>query len=252
MKPLPNIRKLFLPDKGQVICDVDLQGADAQVVAWEAADQDLKKAFADGIDIHNHNGRAMYGDLYDPKKPGKIKPTVRDELKSGVHGTNYGASARTLAITFGWTIREAEAFQDRWFRLHPGIKEQHRRVEHDVQLTRTVYNKFGNRIIYFDRPANLLPKALAWIPQSTVAGITGRAGLALRHSFPWLTLLLQVHDSLIFQVPTHRFTKASFSEIQHALSIPVPYPDPLIIPWGLAASWSNWGEVRKYKWEELQ
>jgi len=256
-RPLPNVRKLFLPDPGHIICDVDLQGADAQVVAWEADDQDLKAAFRAGIDIHNHNGKALFGDAYDPKKPGKIKPTLRDELKSAVHGTNYGASARTLAITFGWTIREAESFQSRWFSLHPGIgggsaHSWHRRVERDLQLSRRISNRFGNRIIYFDRPDNLLPKGLAWIPQSTVAGVCGRASLALQRLCPWATILLQVHDSIIFQVPTHRFTQASFREVRSALEVPIPYPDPLIIPWGLAASAASWGEVRKMKWEELQ
>jgi DNA polymerase-1 len=249
---LPNIRKLFMPDKGRIICDVDLSGADAQVVAWEAEDADLKSAFRNGLDVHNHNGEAMYGKSYNPKAPGKIKPTVRDELKSGVHGTNYGASARTLAITFGWRIAEAEAFQQRWFQLHPGIKEWHRRVERDLQLRRMVSNKFGNRIIYFDRADNLLPKGLAWIPQSTVAGVTGRAALNLRAKLPWAEILLQVHDSIIFQVPTHRFTAASFREVRDVLTVPIPYPDPLTIPWGLAASAESWGDVKKYKWEELQ
>lgn len=256
-RPLPNVRKLFLPDRGQIVCDVDLQGADAQVVAWEANDEDLKKAFRAGIDVHNKNGFDMWGAAYVPDKPGKIKPTIRDELKSAVHGTNYAASARTLAITFGWTIREAESFQSRWFTLHPGIggnsrDSWHRKVERDLQLTRRISNRFGNRIIYFDRPNNLLPKGLAWIPQSTVAGVCGRAALQLQSKVPWATILSQVHDSIIFQVPTHRFEAASFSEIRSVLQVPVPYPDPLIIPWGLAASAASWGDVKKMKWEELQ
>ena len=41
--PLPNIRKIFIPDPVYILIDSDLAGADAQVVAWEADDEDLKK-----------------------------------------------------------------------------------------------------------------------------------------------------------------------------------------------------------------
>lgn len=251
-RKLPNIRRCFLPDKGKLLCDCDLSGADARIVAWEAKDEDLKAAFNKGLDVHDYNGRQMYGDSYDPKRPGKIKATARDELKSAVHGTNYGASPRTLAITFGWTIREAEQFQHRWFSKHPGIRDWHRRVERDLQTKRSVGNKFGNRIIYFDRPDNLLPKGLAWIPQSTVAGICARAAIKLSKELPWVEVLLQVHDSIIFQVSSSLATPERFSEIRRALEIPVPYePDPCIIPWGLATSPRSWGEVKKVNWEAV-
>ena len=46
---LPNIRKFIVPDPGYLIVDADLSGADAQVVAWEADDADLKEAFRDGV-----------------------------------------------------------------------------------------------------------------------------------------------------------------------------------------------------------
>ena len=49
---LPNVRKLFITDPGYVMYEADLKGADAQVVAWEAEDDDLKAAFRAGVDIH--------------------------------------------------------------------------------------------------------------------------------------------------------------------------------------------------------
>ena len=39
---MPNIRKLYVPDPGYEIFDIDFSGADAQVVAWEADDKPLK------------------------------------------------------------------------------------------------------------------------------------------------------------------------------------------------------------------
>ena len=250
MKPLPNVRKLFLPDPGHVICDVDLSGADAQVVAWESNDDNLKSAFQRGLDIHDHNGRSIWGSRYNRDATPR-KYTMRDELKRAVHGTNYASGVRTMSSTLGWTQEFTRNFQTTWFNLHPGIREWHRRVERDLQSTRSVRNRFGFRIVYFDRPDNLLPKGLAWIPQSTVACVCGRGAVRLSKTIPWVTILLQVHDSIVFQVPTHRCNTRDFSDIRSALEIGVPYSDPLTIPWGLALSDRSWGEVNKVKWEEV-
>lgn len=250
-KDLPNVRRLFKPDPGHLICDVDLSGADAQVVAWEAADDDLKHAFRAGLDIHDHNGRSLWGANYSrDAKPRKF--TMRDELKRAVHGTNYGSGIKTMSTTLGWSWGQVREFQSAWFQLHPGIKDWHRRIERDLQTRRQVRNSFGYRITYFDRPDNLLPKGLAWVPQSTVAIVCGRAGNRLRRELPWAQLLLQVHDSLIFQLPFHRVTAGSFDLIRSTISIEVPYPDPLIIPWGLAVSKTSWGDVKKTKWENVE
>lgn len=248
---LPNVRKLFQPDPGYLLCDCDLSGADAQVVAWEAGDADLKAAFRAGIDIHNKNGRDVFGESYDPARYSARKGTFRDELKGAVHGTNYVAGIPTLSKDLGWTRHAVASFQTKWFTLHPGIRDWHKQTEYDLQTTRRVSNKFGYRIVYFDRPDNLLPKGLAWIPQSTVAIVCSKAAVRLRRELPWLHILLQVHDSLVFQLPASRATPSSFAEIRRHLEIIVPYHDPLIIPWGLALSSKSWGDVEKKKWEEV-
>lgn len=244
---LPNIRKLFIPDPGYVIVDCDLSGADAQVVAWEANDHDLKTAFRAGLDVHNHNGKAVWGAAYDPKaRPRKI--TMRDELKRAVHGTNYGVTPPSLARTLGWRVAQAADFQHTWFNLHPGIKEWHKRVEYDLMVKRTTSNRFGYRIVWFDRPESCFNKALAWTPQSTVGIVCAKGGVNLSTNLPWVDILLQVHDSLVFQIPFHKMSPSGLLEIQKYLAVEVPYPDPLVIPWGMAISEKSWGDVAKVNW----
>lgn len=244
---LPNIRKLFVPDPGMVICDCDLSGADAQVVAWEAGDEDLKSAFKAGLNVHNHNGTAMWGEDYVPEK--KLRHnTMRDELKRAVHGTNYGATPRTLAVTLGWTISFATTFQLRWFYLHSAIRDWHQRINFELSTSRTIRNKFGYRIVYFDRPENCFTQALAWGPQSTVGIVCAQGGVQLAKQVPWAEVLLQVHDALVFQIPFAKVSPSGMSEIRKALEVAVPYDDPLTIPWGLAVSEKSWGDVEKRNW----
>jgi DNA polymerase I-like protein with 3'-5' exonuclease and polymerase domains len=252
---LPNVRKLFIPDPGFTIFDVDLSGADAQVVAWEADDSDLKKAFRSGVKIHEKNARDIYGQANydgaagDRSHRGSPKGRMYDACKRRVHATNYGASAYRLSQTpdIGGTISENETFQSNWFRLHPGIKRWHDKVEKTLAETRTIYNRFGYRIIYFDRLDNVFTEALAWIPQSTVAEVCFRGALQLVERCPFVQMLLQVHDSLVFQISTPLVSTENLLRVKEALLVTVPYDDPLVIPWGFSKSERSWGDCEEFK-----
>lgn len=239
----PNVRLLFTPDIGYDLLDVDLSGADAQVVAWEAGDEDLKAAFQAGLKVHAKNALDMFGKRAGPD--GRQEP-LYTQNKQAVHGTNYGASARALAVNNGWTVHEAEMWQRRWFELHPAIREWQRRVEAELRASRTVSNSFGYRRTYFDRVEGLLPQALAWKPQSTIALVTFKAAMRVRKMTPWCEVLLQVHDSLLLQYPRH--LRNRLNEVREALTVTIPYADPLTIQWGLKSSTESWGKVEDAKW----
>lgn len=242
---LPNIRKLFIPDPGKIIVDVDLAGADAQVVAWEAEDDILKAIFRSGQKVHAINAKDIFGG--DAGPDGKREPYY-SRAKLGCHLTNYGGKARTLATGLGMLVREAEEFQARWFDIHPGIKEWQEYIENELATKRCVTNKFGYRRFYFDRIDNLLGQALAWIPQSTVAIVTNTQFVAIEDSMPEIGVLLQVHDSLVFQVDKWRW-KHSKANLREKLKVVVPYSDPLIIGSGLKTSEKSWGDAENESWE---
>lgn len=237
---LPNVKKLFLPDTGYIIVDCDLAQADAQVVAWEADDQPLKDIFQDpDADLHDENAKSIFG--YTNKRN-------RQLAKGGVHAVNYGAKARTLAAALGITVHEAERFMKLWFAAHPGIKDWQNRIDMQLATNRTVTNKFGNRRYYFDRIENLLPEALAWIPQSTVALVINRALVNIdTNLIDRVEPLMQVHDSLVLQIRKSAYPVV-LPELKKNMEIVVPYDDPLIIPVGIEASEKSWGEVMKVDW----
>ena len=248
---LPNVRKFFLPDPGHILFDVDLAGADAQIVAWEAGDEVLKQAFRDhaagkGPKVHCVNSRAIFGDLAGPD--GKTDPYY-SRAKAGVHLTNYGGKARTAAAALNISVPAAERFQREWFRLHPAIEQWHNTVLHSLNTTRSVRNPFGFVRTYFDRLNDLLPEALAWIPQSTVAIVIDEGYNRITDTlWPDVQILLQVHDSLVGQCPIPLWPKYK-PLIHQCLQVVVPYPDPLIIPTGLKTSTRSWGDVQDEKWD---
>jgi len=243
---LPNIRKFFIPDEGYIICEADLSGADAQTVAWEADDEDMKEAFRQGLKIHIKNARDIYPELTKDMTDEELKATdhaggIYHDVKRAAHGTNYGGTAKTIAGIIKRPIKEIEEFQDRYFGLHPGVRTWHNRIEYQLQTTRVITNPFGYRIMYFDRIQDTFKKALAWIPQSVTAHVRTRGALQVAEQFPYLQHLMEVHDSVVFQIPKEY--RSELPHIQEALNVTVPYDDPLVIPWGLTTSDKSWGDI---------
>lgn len=246
---LPNVRKLFTPDPGYVMVDADLKGADAQVVAWEADDDDLKSAFRANLDIHAHNAEGMWGAEFTRLVEGShARDKKRQECKHTVHGINYGCTPRTTAIQRGWLVSEAERFHRRWLSLHPGIRLWHERIKNQLATNRTISNAFGFRRVFFDRIDSCFTEAVAWIPQSTVAINTYWGAFQIEERFfpsPNATegMLLQTHDSITFQF--HKTKLPPWHWIKETLKVVTPYQDPLIIPWDLKWSEKSWGELQK-------
>lgn len=246
MFEFPNMKETFIPDHGFTLFEVDLAGADAQVVACTAGNEAQKEAFKRGIKIHTHNGRAVFGaEKMGPD--GKADPYYT-RAKKGAHATNYGA--RNAAKRCGMSQSDWAKFQADYFKANPSIKEWHQRTEFNLQTTHKVKNAFGYDIQYFDRPSSCFNQALAWEPQSTVAIVTFEAMELLHPYDAWIQLLLQVHDSLVGQIPTKRLKEGLRILHQVLHSITIPFPDePWVIPWGLKLSSTSWGHMQDVKWE---
>jgi len=236
---MPNVRELFIPDDPtKEIFDIDLAGADAQVVAWEADDPILKELFRKKIKVHAVNAKDLFGGNAGPD--GKKEPYYT-RTKMGVHLTNYGGKPRTMAKALGIPVHEAEKFQTRWFEIHPWIRKWHEAVQRELDTYHRIRNIFGYERIYFGHNEYLLPQALAWKPQSTVAIVARKAQDIIEERFRLAEINMQVHDSLVFQLPILR-PKGYVESLMEAINIVCPYEDPLIIPFGMKSSVRNWGE----------
>jgi len=254
---LPNIRSLFIPDEGYTFFDMDLDRADLQVVVWEADDQELKTVLRDNLDLHCVNAVTVFNikgipleQLSEshpeyPEHRGRIGKARRDKTKAGVHATNYGVGDSKLAATLGISTREASEFRKTWFGAHPGIAKWHARTEHALSQYGYIENRFGARIYALGRIN--LPEFLAWTPQSTVAGVINRALVAIDRAaqlgHTTIQLQIQVHDSLAGQFRTAN-REAELALLPQLAAIPIPYPDPLIIPVGIKTSTVSWGDCK--------
>lgn len=237
----PNLRKLFIPDEGYTLCEYDLPQADARIVAWDSDDETLKEIFNDPTrDIHTENARTVFGECH-----GKLDPR-RYFAKEGVHATNYLVTATTLAATLHCTVPQAQHFIDTWFKSHPKIPQWHQRLSSEASTRKYVENVFGYRRYCFDRLENEIKEIVAWIGQSTVAIVTntGLARVDTDLCTKGVDLLLQCHDSAVFQIWTKDGPTLA-KAIMERMMVEVPYPDPLIMIPDAKFSEVSWGDCDK-------
>ena len=237
---LPNIRKLFIPDDGYTLFDIDLSSADLRIVTWEADCRLMKQWFADELDPYTMIAREYFHEPTMTKHDAR-----RQQFKSLAHATNYLGRAAGIAgnSNIRLNVMEVGRIQHWYFKLFPEIKQWQEQLVHQIKTTMEISNAFGYKFKFLDRLTDhTFNEGVAWIPQSTVGIVINHAMHNIFHNLPAVQLLLQVHDSLVGQYPT------SMPELHDRIieesQIVIPYNDPLIIPVGIKQSAKSWGDCQ--------
>ena len=125
------------------LVSADYSQIELRVLAHIADIPQLKKAFADGLDIHAMTASEMFG------VPVKDMPSdVRRRAKAINFGIIYGISAFGLANQLGISREEAGEYIKTYFMRFPGIRDYMdatKKFAHDNGYVETI---FGRRIHY--------------------------------------------------------------------------------------------------------
>ncbi len=223
------IRTAFVAQKGMKLVSADYSQIELRIVAHVADIGQLKQAFADGLDIHAMTASEMFG-----VPVAGMPPEVRRRAKAINFGIIYGISAFGLANQLGIPRQEAGDYIARYFERFPGIKDYMEAMRRKVKADGFVSTLFGRKI-HFDVANVRSPAERAFIDRAAInAPIQGSAADIIRRAMirmePALaeaklsaSMLLQVHDELIFEVPESEVapTIAVVSRIMEAAAEPV-------------------------------
>ena len=235
---LPNVRKIFIPDPGHTMFDIDLDSADLRIVTWESDCKWMKENFKAGRKPYIEVMKEYYHDQTMTKNS---HPREYAMFKSLCHGTNYLGTADGIAPRIGLNVLETERIQKWYFGLCPEIQKWQEDIKKQVAGRRYVQNVFGYRNYFFDKiEGTIFNQAVAWIPQSTVACLINRAYENIHNNLKEVDILLQVHDSLMGQFESVHGDWA-LRRIVEESQVPLPYKEPLIIPVGIVSSRESWG-----------
>ncbi|MDC7695874.1 DNA polymerase I [Asticcacaulis sp. DXS10W] len=201
------IRTAFVARPGHKLISADYSQIELRLLAHIGDIGQLKKAFQDGIDIHALTASEMFG------VPVEGMPSeVRRRAKAINFGIIYGISAFGLGNQLGIDNQEAGRYIKTYFERFPGIKAYMDAAKEQVKATGYVETIFGRRIHIPDIHAKsagqraFAERAAINAPiQGTAADIIRRAMIrmpgALEAAGLTTTMLLQVHDELIFEAP---------------------------------------------------
>jgi len=236
---MPNVRKMFVPDEGMMMGDLDLDSADLRIVVQESNCQGMKDLFREGLKPYLVIAREYF---HDPSI-NKASPHYYT-FKKLCHATNYLGKAPTIAGQCGLLVKEVERIQRWYFGMFPEIQKWQEDFVKKCIRTATVSNAFGYRKKWFDRiEGNTLNEMVAWLPQSSIAVLINKIYVNVDSNLPRVEVLLQVHDSLTLQYPIENKELHELS-IREQCKVPIPYDDPLLIPIGIKTSTKSWGDCQ--------
>lgn len=198
--------------------------------------------------------------------------SYRDGNKRIGHGSNYWGTAFGIAGQIGDVeVKVVRDFQARYFRAFPSIPKWHAHVIKTVQTTNELWTVLGRRRIFFGRTQDdaTLREAMAHIPQSSNGELLncmlyrvwrygidgGTISLADGRVVPFrpnCQLLLQVHDSFVWQGPDDpQIEAAVIAKVLELAAIPIPIhraatneTRTLTIPLEVKTGW-NWARQDK-------
>lgn len=286
------VRSVFVPDRGYIFGYADLKSAESLVVAHITGDPEMLRLhspeYMDGQrDGHKYVASFLLG------KP--IDQVTKDDRYLGKrvrHAGNYGMSWHKLmqlinadAQTTGVSVdaAQAKALITKYRQLHPYLQNWWDDVSLQLQKTHTIYTRHGRKRVFYDRPDSILPEAIAYDPQGTVAQTLNMGLLRIDTRYHrvghdnWMRqwdmahqladqlnaemcaaledkgfqMLLQVHDAIGFQVPEANID-AACALLPALMDIPIPIkrrgiePYDIHIPIDIQVGY-NWGEYDSKK-----
>ncbi|RNJ49774.1 DNA polymerase I [Methylocystis hirsuta] len=201
------IRKAFVSAPGHVLISADYSQIELRLLAHIADIPQLRRAFAENLDIHAMTASEMFN---VPIKD--MPPETRRRAKAINFGIIYGISAFGLANQLSIPREEASAYIKRYFERFPGIRDYMDSTRKTVREKGEVSTIFG-RIYHFPGISSANASDRAFYERAAInAPIQGAAADIIRRAMIRMDdalaraglsaqMLLQVHDELVFEAP---------------------------------------------------
>ena len=238
------IRRAFVAPAGHKLMSADYSQIELRVLAHIADIEGFKAAFREGLDIHAMTAAQVFDVAIE-----KLDAATRRSAKAINFGIIYGISAFGLARNLAIPQGDAKRYIDAYFERYPGIRAYMEETKAFCRQHGYVETLFGRRAhmaeINEKNPArrNFSERAAINAPiQGTAADIIRRAMVAipgvLRREGLGATMLLQVHDELIFEVPDDEIERTA-TAVREAMEGAAQLDVPLVVDTGQGDNWDE-------------
>ncbi len=244
------IRGAFVTEKGCELVEFDYSQIELRVAAFLSKDQKLIEIFKSGRDVHTEVAARVF------KVPSEqVDKEMRRKAKVINFGILYGMGVNALRANLGGDRAEAQQFYNEYFATFTELAAYLQAVKADVQRKGYTETFFGRRR-YFKGINSKLPFIKAQAErmainapiQGTESDLIKKAMIEIYKKFKDnkdIFLLLQIHDSLIFEIKKEK-VKEYAVEVKKIMESVMSLKDtegvPIITD---AHSGISWGEMKK-------
>jgi DNA polymerase I len=241
------IRQAFVASPGTCLLSADYSQIDLRALAHLSKDPDLVSAFIHDEDIHSATASRLYGVTAD-----KVSPDMRRFAKTINFGVIYGMSGYGLEQATELSREEANQFITAYFDKYPGVRQYLEETKKKARDTGYVETLLGRRraIPEINSPNRQVREAAERMAinmpvQGTSADIIKVAMIKLFREMEERKLksrmLLQVHDELLFEVPSGEFSEMC-RLVPHVMSTALELDIPVKVD---IKSGPNWADMKK-------
>ena len=198
------IRQAFIAPEGRVILAADYSQIELRLMAHFSGDENLTRAFNEGLDIHTATAAEVLGKAVE-----EVSATERRNAKAINFGLLYGMSAFGLAKQLQMSRGEAQDYIDMYFERYPSVKDYMINTRASAYEKGYVETILGRKLYTPDiNHSNRMVKqgaeraAINAPLQGSAADLIKLAMIAVDKLLPkaQAKMLLQVHDELVFEV----------------------------------------------------
>jgi DNA polymerase-1 len=238
------VREAFIAPPGHVILSADYSQIELRIMAHISGDENLLKAFADGMDVHRATASEIFG-----VPPAEVSSEQRRYAKVINFGLIYGMSAFGLAGNLGIERSAAAAYIDRYFTRYPGVKRYMDDTRASAKARGYVETVFGRRLWLPEinspngpRRAGAERAAINAPMQGTAADLIKLAMVAVQSTLDQnprgTRMVMQVHDELVLEVPEAEVSWAR-AERPRIMAAVAQLKVPLLAEVGVGANWDQ-------------
>ena len=226
------VRRMFIPRAGMLLGDCDFGQIEPRILAHLSKDPNLLDLFNRGVDFHSYTAERCH--------------ITRDRAKTLNLSVGYRATYKSVSSQLKCSDKEAQSEIDKWWNLFPTLRRWQDGLIYESKRSGFCTTLLGRRIRIDDlshgnswRREGAERQLINNITQGSAAEVMKLAMIKAVQHIPYLGLLIQVYDQLIFETAIPEMSPI-MEAVKYCMENAIALEVPLVVDCKIGP---NWGQV---------